>query len=62
MADNIKLTLEQTRGEKVIFDLTAKWYEMQDWEANKVTRDNVTGIVQLSADWDKALTGGPPTK
>ena len=66
MSDNIKLTLEQTRdkaaGPAVIFDLTAKWYDMADWEANKVTRDIVTGIVQLSEGWDKALTGGPPTK
>ena len=62
MADNIKLTLEQTRGEKVIFDLTVKWYEMQDWEANRCAMDIVTAIVAKSAEWDKALTGGPPTK
>ena len=65
MSDNIKLVLEQTRdkaeGKKVIFDLTANWYDMADWEANMVNRDIVTGIVKLAEGWDKALTGGPPT-
>ena len=66
MADNIKLSIEQTRekpaGVKTIFRLNAEWMEMEDWEANKVLRDTVVAITEKSAEWDKALTGGPPTK
>ena len=66
MADNIKLSIEQTReksdGATTIFRLNAEWMEMEDWEANKVLRDTVVAITEKSADWDKALTGGPPTK
>ena len=62
MADNIKLGIEQTRDEKVIFRLSAEWMEMKDWEANYAARDIVTAIVAKTAEWDKALTGGPPTK
>ncbi len=65
MSDDIKLTLVQQRtkeGEpKVIFDLQATWYDMADWEANKVSRDIVSALVDKAVEWDKALTGGPPT-
>ena len=62
MSDNIKMVLEQTRDERVICKVTAEWYEMKDWEANLVNRDIVMAIVAKSVEWDKALTGGPPTK
>jgi len=66
VSDNIKLSIEQTRekpeGVKTIFRLSAEWMEMKDWEANYAARDIVTAIVAKTADWDKALTGGPPTK
>ncbi len=65
MSDNIKLSIEQVRekadGPKTIFRLSAEWMEMADWEANKVLRDTVVAITEKSAEWDKALTGGPPT-
>lgn len=59
--DKLTLTLEQFRGDESIFDLQANWKHMEDWEANKVLRDIVVTITEKSADWDKALTGGPPT-
>ena len=61
MSDNIKMVLEQTRSDKVICRVTAEWYDMADWEANQVNRDIVVAIVAKSAEWDKALTGGPPS-
>lgn len=62
MSDNVKITLVQTRNEKVICDVTASWYDMKDWEANKVVRDIVGGVNALSGEWDKALTGGVPAR
>lgn len=62
MTDKVSITLVQTRDSKVICDVTANWYEMKDWEANKVVRDIINGVNALAGEWDKALTGGVPAR
>lgn len=62
MSDRISMAISQTRDNRGVFDLTASWYDLEVFAANRIAMDIVGAVVTLAAEWDKALTGGVPVK